>query len=232
MARRYQRWAARAALLAASGASFGAALVLSLATGACEKNDLAERVTKKDGAPAVTSSTASSDDAGTAPAASQASVRDAAAADAYPRPERPVPTSNPTVTQTMPEKVQILAIQYMVTMSAPRPDDPNADAEYAAQVAEQLKPIVMSFDKGSGADKQRMNRVEVAAGGRKLDLLMARGCDQHTPKLAVTQRAGISLSTLFGHGVLVVRCQDDHVQCLQSTRDDSDILCTIVPRKH
>ena len=45
-------------------------------------------------------------------------------------PERPVPTSSPTVLITMPEEVQLKAIQYMAAMQAPRrranaPADPN-----------------------------------------------------------------------------------------------------------
>jgi len=32
------------------------------------------------------------------------------------------------------------------------------------------------------------------------------------------------------HGVLVIRCNDARVQCLQSTRDPEDVLCTTAPR--
>jgi hypothetical protein len=160
-----------------------------------------------------------------------------AIADAAPRaafdasmPPRPVPTSNPTVSQGMPEAVQLQAIQYMEAMGAPRPDDANADPDYAAQLAQQLGPVMKSFDKGDGADKARMNRVEVIASGRKIDLHMARGCEAQVPNRALA-RAGASLSSLLLHGVLVVRCMDDHAQCLQSTRDEHDVLCTIVPRR-
>jgi hypothetical protein len=38
------------------------------------------------------------------------------------------------------------------------------------------------------------------------------------------------LPTLLSHGVLVIRCNDAHVQCLESTRDPTDILCTTAPR--
>ena len=38
------------------------------------------------------------------------------------------------------------------------------------------------------------------------------------------------LATLAAHGVLVVRCNDARTQCLQSTRDPSDVLCTTAPR--
>ena len=50
------------------------------------------------------------------------------------------------------------------------------------------------------------------------------------PSRAIVTRAGLPLSTLYAHGVLVVRCNDAHVQCLQSTRDPTDVLCTTAPR--
>jgi hypothetical protein len=31
---------------------------------------------------------------------------------------------------------------------------------------------------------------------------------------------------MLAHGVLVVRCADRELQCLQSTRDADDVLCT------
>jgi hypothetical protein len=80
-----------------------------------------------------------------------------------------------------------------------------------------------------GADK-RLNRVEVEANGRQIDLLMAGGCDEKTPLKAVVQRGGIPLATLALHGVLVVRCNDARIQCLQATRDPDDVLCTTAPR--
>lgn len=131
------------------------------------------------------------------------------------------------VTASMPIDVQQKAIAYMVAMRAPRPDDPNADPAYANDLAAKLKPIVLSID--TGADK-RLNRVEVEANGRQIDLLMAGGCDDKTPTKAVVQRAGVPLATLALHGVLVVRCNDARQQCLQSTRDPDDVLCTTAPR--
>ncbi len=59
---------------------------------------------------------------------------------------------------------------------------------------------------------------------------MAGGCDDKTPMRAVVQRAGMSLATLVSHGVLVLRCNDARLQCLQSTRDADDVLCTTAPR--
>ena len=38
--------------------------------------------------------------------------------------------------------------------------------------------------------------------------------------------AGVQLNTLVQHGVLVIKCNDTKVQCLQSTRDPDDVLCT------
>jgi len=188
-----------------------------LALAACDKNE----AQKPDAAPEAAAPVADA----SAPLDASKPVYDAS------MPPRPVPTSNPTVTQGMPQSVQLQAIQYMEAMGAPRPDDANADPDYATGLAAQLKPILLSFDKGDGADKAKMNRVEVIASGRKIDLRMARGCEAQVPNRALA-RAGAPLSTLLLHGVLVVRCLDDHAQCLQSTRDENDVLCTIVPRKN
>jgi hypothetical protein len=125
-------------------------------------------------------------------------------------------------------EIQQKAISYMVAMRAPHPDDAAADAAYAGDLATKLKPIVLSMD--SGADKARLDRVEVVAGGRQIDLLMAGGCDEKMPAHAVVSRAGMSLATLVQHGVLVLRCNDARIQCLQSTRDADDVLCTTAPR--
>jgi hypothetical protein len=131
------------------------------------------------------------------------------------------------VSASAPIEQQQKAIAYMVAMRAPRVDEQNSDPAYANDLATKLKPIVMSID--TGADK-RLNRVEVAANGRQIDLLMAGGCDEHTPVKAVVQRAGTPLATLVLHGVLVIRCNDAQKQCLQSTRDPDDVLCTTAPR--
>jgi hypothetical protein len=128
----------------------------------------------------------------------------------------------------MPIDVQQRAIAYMVAMRAPRVDDAASDATYAEELATRLRPILLAMD--TGADKARMNRVEVVAGGRQLDLLMAGGCDEKAPLRAVVSRAATPLTTLVQHGVLVVRCNDARVQCLQSTRDPDDVLCTTAPR--
>jgi hypothetical protein len=145
-------------------------------------------------------------------------------------PPRPVPKTSPTVGSGMPMETQMQAIAYMAAMGQPRFDDPQPDATYAQTLATQLKSIAMSLDHGSAEEKGKLNRVEVAAGGRKIDILLANGCDAETPRRAVVTRASTPLSTLFGHGVLVVRCNDAHVQCLQSTRDPTDVLCTTAPR--
>jgi hypothetical protein len=130
----------------------------------------------------------------------------------------------------MPAQVQMQAIAYMAAMGEPKIDDPNADPQWAADLAEKLKPIARGMDHGSAEDKEKLDRVEVASGGRRLDLMMAAGCDAETPMRAVVTRAGQTFATLYGHGVLVVRCNDARVQCLQSTRDATDILCTTAPR--
>jgi hypothetical protein len=130
----------------------------------------------------------------------------------------------------MPAEVQMEAIAYMAAMGEPRFDDPNADAQWAGDLADKLRPITRSLDHGAPDDKEKLDRVEVVGGGRKIDLLMAGGCDAQTPSRAVVTRAGVSLSTALAHGVLVVRCNDARVQCLQSTRDPTDVLCTTAPR--
>jgi len=134
---------------------------------------------------------------------------DAAAGRAMP--QRPVPTSSPTVFITMPEDIQLRAIQYMAAMQAPQPSDAAADATYAKQIADQLR--------GAG-------KTDVISSGRRIDILLDKGCDATEPREAIAHRTGASLPTLLAHGVLVVRCTDHSVQCLQSTRDADDVLCT------
>jgi len=143
-------------------------------------------------------------------------------------PERPVPRFQTMVGSGMSIEVQQKAIAYMVAMRAPHPDDVAADPTYANDLAAKLRPITLSMD--NGADKARMNRVDVVANGRQIDLLLASGCDEHAPQRAVVNRAAAPLATLVSHGVLVVRCNDAKVQCLQSTRDPDDVLCTTAPR--
>ena len=147
-------------------------------------------------------------------------------------PPRPVPRTSPTVGSGMPAEVQMEAIAYMTAMGEPRFDAPNADPQWAGDFAEKLRPITRGLDKGPADEKEKLDRVEVIGGGRKLDMMMAGGCDAETPSRAIVTRAGLSLSTLLAHGVLVVRCNDARVQCLQSTRDPTDVLCTSAPRHH
>lgn len=126
-------------------------------------------------------------------------------------PPRPVPTSSPTVTITMPMDVQLEAIQYMAAMQAPQPDDAPADPKYAQQIANQLRGV---------------GKTDVVSSGRRIDITMTRGCDATLPRESIARRTGASLPVLLAHGVLVVRCADRELQCLQSTRDASDVLCT------
>ena len=143
-------------------------------------------------------------------------------------PERPIPKPETMVTQTAPEEVQMKAIAYMAWMRAPQPDDANADEAYASDLVTNLKPIVLGMDKGP--DKARWNRVELIAKGRQIDMYMSDGCDPKTPFNAVVQRANVPLTTLLSHGILVLRCNDTKKQCLQSVRDQDDVLCTTAPR--
>ena len=166
-------------------------------------------------APSTSTSTSTTDDAG----AKHATIA---------MPERPIPRPQTMVGSGMSIEVQQKAIGYMVAMRAPHPDDVAADPVYAKELATKLTPIALSMD--NGADKGRMNHVDVVANGRQIDILMSAGCDEHTPQRAIVNRAGASLATLVSHGVLVVRCNDAKVQCLQSTRDPDDVLCTTAPR--
>ncbi len=167
--------------------------------------------------------------ASTSPADLDAGARDAAITFDASMPDRPVPKSSPTVGTYAPLETQQKAISYMAAMAAPHPDDPFVDDDYVKSFAAKMKPIIAGMDKGSGADKAKLERVDIIGGGRRVDLLFALGCEAETPGHAVGG-AGITLGTLHDHGVLVVACHDARAQCLQSTRDTTDILCTVAPR--
>jgi hypothetical protein len=126
-------------------------------------------------------------------------------------PPRPVPTTSPTVRITMPIDVQLQAIQYMAAMEAPQPDDAPPDPAYAQSIASSLASV---------------GKVEVISSGRRIDITLAKGCDATLPKQAIARHTGALLATLLAHGVIVVRCADHELQCLQSTRDADDVLCT------
>jgi hypothetical protein len=126
-------------------------------------------------------------------------------------PPRPVPTSSPTVRITMPMDVQLQAIQYMAAMQAPQPSDAAADPTYAKEIASSLSAV---------------GKTDVISSGRLIDIALPKGCDATLPKEALARHTGASLTTLLAHGVLVVRCRDREIQCLQSTRDADDVLCT------
>ncbi len=199
-----------------------ASLIL-LASAACDN--------KQDGGaskPAESAAVSSAPATAAAPSASSSVDAGAKAAATIPMPERPIPRPQTMVGSGMSIEVQQKAIGYMVAMRAPHPDDVAADPVYAKELATKLTPIALSMD--NGADKGRMNHVDVVANGRQIDILMSAGCDEHTPQRAIVNRAGASLATLVSHGVLVVRCNDAKVQCLQSTRDPDDVLCTTAPR--
>lgn len=161
-----------------------------------------------------------------------ASVRDAGAdgGSKVPMPERPVPKDVAVVRMDMSEEVQMKAITYMSAMRAPHADDPAADSAYAEELRKKLDGLSKALDRGS--DKAKMNSSSVMGGGRQIDLLMSEGCQPDTPKKLLVQRAGVQLSTAYSRGVLVVRCNDKTLQCLQSTRDPDDVLCTSAPRKN
>jgi hypothetical protein len=145
------------------------------------------------------------------PATASPTASASAAPPARVMPPRPVPTTSPTVLITMPQDVQLQAIQYMAAMQAPQPSDAPADATYAKTIADQLKAV---------------GRTDVVSSGRRIDIFLEKGCDATLPRQSVVKYTGASLTTLLTHGVLVVRCADHQLQCLQSTRDQDDVLCT------
>ncbi len=152
-----------------------------------------------------------------APSAQPSASAGSASAAASPRdagrhmPPRPVPTSSPTVRITMPMDVQLQAIQYMAAMQAPQPDDASADPAYAQTIASGLSSV---------------GKTEVISSGRLIDIHMSKGCDATMPRESIATHTGASLTTLLAHGILVIRCADHELQCLQSTRDADDVLCT------
>lgn len=205
--------------MAAMRTSARAALTILLACAACDKDErarsLAESVAGEAAPPPP-------------PPEAGPSAADAAPAPSITMPERPIPRPQTTVSMRMPEDVQLKASAYMAAMRSARPDDPTVDAPFANDLVTKLKPILLAADKGP--DKARLNRVDIAYGGRQIDLLMSQGCEATTPKNIVASRANVPLSTLLSHGILVVRCNDTKIQCLQSIRDPDDVLCTTAIR--
>jgi hypothetical protein len=110
----------------------------------------------------------------------------------------------------MPIETQLQAIQYMAAMQAPQPGDSPVDPAYAKQVAARLAAI---------------GQPDVISSGRLIDMAMVRGCDATVPREALARHTGASLNSLLAHGVLVVRCRDHELECLQSTRSADDVLC-------
>ncbi len=181
-----------------------------------QKNRLIASVAGDAASPLASSTLGAPREAGPAPTASA------------PRMERPIPKGQTMVTQNAPEELQMKTSAYMAAMKAPRLDDPAADEAWATDLVNRLKPVVFNMDKS--ADKAKFNRVEMQAQGRQIDMLMSEGCDAKAPFNAVVQRLNTPLSTLLSHGVLVLRCNDQKIQCLQSVRDQEDVICTTAPR--
>ncbi|MEO8798110.1 MAG: hypothetical protein ABI551_09515 [Polyangiaceae bacterium] len=161
------------------------------------------------------------------PTGTASSGADAAAASPYPMPERPVPKTSPTVGIYAPLETQQKTISYMAAMAAPHPDDPFVDEAYVKSLVDKLKPVVASMDRGP--DKAKAEHIDIIGGGRRIDLTFSLGCEAETPGHVIGS-TGVTLGTLHDHGVLVVACHDSRAQCLQSTRDPTDILCTQAPK--
>jgi hypothetical protein len=127
-------------------------------------------------------------------------------------PPRPVPTASPTVLITMPQEVQLQAIQYMAAMQAPQSSDAPADPAYAKQIADQLRAV---------------GRTDVISSGRRIDILLEKRGAMRRYRENPSPATPAQLSRHCSRtGVLVVRRADHALQCLQSTRDANDVLCT------
>ena len=194
-------------------------MTILLASAACDKEDKQK---------ALVASVVG--DAAAPEAASAASPREAGApaAASVAMPERPVPKPQTMVGSGAPEEVQMKAIAYMFAMRAPHLDDAPVDEAFVADLVTKLKPAVLGMDKGP--DKAKWNRVELVAKGRQIDMFLSEGCDAKAPFNALVQRINVPLPMLLSHGVLSLRCNDTRHQCLQSTRDQDDVLCTTAPR--
>lgn len=180
-----------------------------------------------DDKPAPTTTSATTTATSAPPPATVSSTPKPAAS--FEMPPRPIPKPRTTVGSGDSQEAQLKAISYMAAMVQPQPGDPILDDAWAKDLATRLEPITKGFDKGPAAQKAKLDKVELQGSGRQINLFMADGCDAQTPARAA-QAASASLATLHDHGVLVIRCNDSHVQCLQSTRDVDDILCTTAPR--
>ena len=172
--------------------------------------------------------------AATTAAASATAATVTATASVKPKPKvemppRPIPKPRTTVGSGDTEETQLKAIAYMQAMVQPHDGDPILDDAWVKTFATQLEPINKNLDKGAAAQKAKLNKVELVGAGRQINLLMASGCEEQIPARAA-QAASATLTTLHDHGVLVIRCNDARVQCLQSTREQDDILCTTAPR--
>jgi len=198
--------------------SLCAAASIFLALVACDKDEKAKELARS---VAGDSSTPDRPDVYIPPSEAAAPMQ---SAGSFTMPERPIPKDQTMVSMNAPQDVQMKAITYMASMRSPRPGDAPADPAYTADLVTKLKPINLAIDKGG--DKAKWNRVEVEANGRQVNLLMDTGCDAQTAKTALVNRAGIPFTTLLQHGLLVIRCNDTKVQCLQSLRDPDDVLCT------
>ncbi|MCL2449206.1 MAG: hypothetical protein FWD17_09685 [Polyangiaceae bacterium] len=185
-----------------------AAIALAMLGWVCSACDKAGPLTDIDASspwPVASSRPPVSGPSGTATAAPEATAAKRV------MPPRPVPTTSPTVRITMPMDVQLQAIQYMSAMQAPQPSDAPADAKYAELIGDALKPL---------------GKPDIVSGGRLIHVQMAKGCTATLPREAIARYTSASLPVLLTHGVLVVRCADRELQCLQSTRDADDVLCT------
>jgi hypothetical protein len=96
-------------------------------------------------------------------------------------------------------------------MQAPQPGDAPADPTFAKSIADSLRGV---------------GKPDVVSSGRRIDIQLDKGCDATLPRESIARHTAASLTTLLAHGVLVIRCYDRSLQCLQSTRDAEDVLCT------
>ena len=126
------------------------------------------------------------------------------------------------------------AIAYMAASRWPRFDDPSADAAWAGSLAEKLRPITRSLDKGAPEEKEKLDRVEIVGEVRLIDPhAWPAAADRQWRRCAPWSRAARKAidDPALPTACLVVRCNVTRTcNVFQSTRDPTDVLCTTAPR--
>jgi hypothetical protein len=165
------------------------------------------------------------------PDASPAAARalEPAAADAsVPAIPRPLPKGQwGPIQMTAPIELQQKALAYTFQMGSPHPGDPLPDKEFIEQLKKKVLVAVRTADEGDTA----FDSVASTQGGHMIEIEMGMGCNERAPFNIVAQRSGTSLGILREAGVFAISCHDSKWKCFQSTRDPTDVLCVVAPRR-